>query len=108
MNRGRGRKIFRDVMKRQILVHQSVLTRLEALDEKGKPGSYIPRIRPNLHYKEARKVAYRGWMWWRHLLELFSSDSARQLTHTQWMAGSGDWFHWETWHTRSEDKGENQ
>ncbi|EIN13932.1 hypothetical protein PUNSTDRAFT_110090 [Punctularia strigosozonata HHB-11173 SS5] len=105
LNKGRGRKIFRDIMKRKILVHQSVLTRLEALDEQGKPGSYIPRIRPNLHYKEARKDENRrGWTWWRHLLELFTTDVAEQLSHTQWMTGAGDWFHWETWHARSDDR----
>lgn len=33
-------------------VHRSVLTRMEAVDHTGKPATYLPRVRPNVHIWE--------------------------------------------------------
>ncbi|THH13472.1 hypothetical protein EW146_g6748 [Bondarzewia mesenterica] len=70
LNRGQGRKIFQHVMDRELKVHRSVKTRLEALDAAGKVGTYVPQIRPKVN-----GVAIR-------------------MTHEDWNVEQPKWFKW--------------
>jgi hypothetical protein len=69
-NRGAGRKVFRPVMRRGMKVHRSVKTRIEVLDKHGKPGKYIPKIRPVI------------------------GDQPRTLTVEEWLADNPEIFEW--------------
>jgi hypothetical protein len=65
-------------------VHSSVLSRLEALDEQGTPGTYRPKVRPNLHVIRNDEKDVRM-----HF---------RRMLHSEWMErrapGLDDWFEW--------------
>jgi hypothetical protein len=62
-------QVFEHVSKRGIHVHRSVLARLLAQDHEGKPQTYVPQIRPNLHalaggrdtHTKARRMSWAEW-----------------------------------------------
>jgi hypothetical protein len=64
INRGNGRKVYKDIVKRGIKVHRSVLTRIEASDNEH---AYVPQIRPNIKVrgqeeKVCRRMTQEEWM----------------------------------------------
>jgi len=88
-NRGEGRKIFKHVVKRGMKVHRSVLTRLEALDEAGRPGTYQPWVRPNFVKRKKEKGI--------PLLE--DHIHCRRMTNEEWITQKTEklkspWFQW--------------
>lgn len=84
-NNGKGRKVFKHVVDRGLKVHRSVLTRMEACDHSGRPGAYVPLIRPNIHVAEGGEDK-------RH---------CERMSHEEWVKGSvggmalkESWFKW--------------
>ncbi|EPQ54493.1 hypothetical protein GLOTRDRAFT_77041 [Gloeophyllum trabeum ATCC 11539] len=61
VNRGRGRPVFGYLMQEGMKVHRSVKTRLEALDGQGKLESYVPRVRPKLFSRKAKRFTHAEW-----------------------------------------------
>ncbi|TFK52545.1 hypothetical protein OE88DRAFT_1417444 [Heliocybe sulcata] len=63
VNRGRGRKVFSYLLRdgKKIQVHRSVKTRLEALDERGRSGTYVPRIRTKFLSAKAQRFSHGDW-----------------------------------------------
>lgn len=66
-------------------VHRSVLTRMEAPDHEGKPDTYLPRVRPNVHI-------------WNGDVE---HKRCKQPTRDEWLKGTFNgmdlpkpWFEW--------------
>jgi len=81
INNGRGRKVYKHIMKRGMLVHRSVLTRMKAIDRYNNAGTYIPLIQPNIpDYTDetggVRPMSFREW------------------TDRKPYGGEHLWFHW--------------
>ena len=77
--------MFKHVVRRGMMVHRSVLTRMEALDHEGKENTYVPRVQPNIHLEEGDAEQ-------RH---------CKRMTHEEWVTGSvrgmklkEPWFKW--------------
>jgi len=68
-NRGAGRKVFTQVMRRGMKVHRSVKTRMEA-SKQGNLENYRPRIRPVI------------------------GNAARRLTIEEWVSDNPEFFEW--------------
>jgi hypothetical protein len=80
--------VFKHIVSRGMKVHRSVLTRLEALPSPEEVGTYVPRIRPNIHIKRKGEVL----------------KVCRRMTREEWMTRSvadadvpqeHHWFEWE-------------
>jgi hypothetical protein len=107
INRGLGRKIFKHIMQRRLLLHPSVRYRLTAVDEHGQPGTYSPRARPNLNYHKpivdtVKSSSSNGWLTriFKGIRKRFRMDKARPLTNQRWIdgfQGLQPWFQWETY-----------
>lgn len=69
-NRGRGRKVYHQVMKRGMKVHRSVRTRILAGDIEGANSQYLPKTR------------------------CIVDGVPRHLTRDEWLKEVPDYFEW--------------
>jgi len=69
-NRGKGRKVYRQVMRRGVKVHRSVRTRMMADGVGGEKKPYLPKIR------------------------CFIGGKVRRLTREEWLAEEPEHFEW--------------